>query len=261
MEGKTITVNHIEVHPAAERFPMLPDDQLAAMAEDIAANGLKHPVVLAVDGRVADGRNRIAACRLVSVEPTFVTRDDLIDDDAVEDYVLSVNVETRSLTNGQKAMFRAKNLARQGKRKNGRWERGSVDNGLSSIIDAGWIKAMKQAGLVIDVADRATTLGPDFAVYVAQPDEVEAGSLTLDAAHRIAQDFDGKAAMAEMAVWAPFTKAAAELDQLSLDAATSTELPVVDAPLSKQHRNQLEETAKRFAAVASAIRTYAKDAK
>lgn len=252
---------NIRIHPAAERFPMLPDDQLAAMAEDIAANGLKMPVVLAVDGRVADGRNRIAACQLVGVEPKFVTREDLTDDDAVEDYVLSVNVETRSLTNGQKAMFRARNLARQGKRKNGRWERGSVDNGNFADIEGGWLTAMKKAGLVIDVATRAAALGLEFAVFVNQPEQVEAGPLTLDAAHRIAQDFDAKAAMAEMAIWMPFNKAASELEQLSLDASSAIRLPVIEAPLTKQHRSQLEETAKRFAAVATAIRTYAKEAK
>ena len=254
-------VTDIKIHPEAERFPLLAADALASMAEDIAANGLKFPIVLTPSGIVADGRNRLAACRMAGVEPTFVTREELTDDDAIADFVLSANVENRSLTNGQKAMFRARNLARQGKRKNGRWERGTVANGLSSSIDAGYIKAMKQAGLVIDVANRAASLGPDFQLFVDQPQKVENGETTLDAAHRIAQDFDAKAAMAEMAIWAPFTKAAAELEQLSIDSASATELPVVDAPLSKEHRTQLEETAKRFAAVASMIRAYAKEAK
>lgn len=248
----------MDVHPAAERFPLLADDALASMAEDIAANGLRHAIVLEPQGQIVDGRNRLAACNLAGVEPRFETNDELTDDDAIEDYVLSVNVETRSLTNGQKAMFRARNLHRQGKRKNGRWQREAITQ--DSALSRGWAEQMRQAGLVIDVAVRAASLGPDFAIYTSYPEQVEDGTLTLDAAQRIAQDFDSKAAMAEMAVWAPFTKAAAELEQLSIDASASTELPVVDAPLSKEHRNQLEETAKRFAAVATAIRTYVKEA-
>jgi hypothetical protein len=253
-------MSDLVIHPEAARFPMLSDDALASMADDIAANGLRHPVVLDTAGRVIDGRNRLAACELAGVEPAFVT-EELSDDEAIADYVLSVNVENRSLTNGQKAMYRADNLARQGKRKNGRWERGTVDNGRFADIEGGWLTAMKKAGFVIDVAARAAALGDAFTSFVDQPAMVMSGELTLDAAHRIAQDFDAKAAMAEMAVWAPFTKVAAELEQLSLDVAQAAELPIVDAPLSKKHRTQLEDTAKRFAAVANAIRTYAKEAK
>ena len=38
-------------------------------------------------------------------------------DDEIADYVLSVSFENRSLTSGEKAMYRAVNLARQGKRR------------------------------------------------------------------------------------------------------------------------------------------------
>ena len=251
------------IHPKADEYPLLAED-IAPMAEDIAANGQRDPIVLEPQGRVVDGRNRIAACKLAGVEPTFVTNAELTDEEAIEDYILSVNVEKRSLTAGQKAMFRASNLARQGKRRNGRWERGAIfqDSGISDgSKNSAHYEAMNKAGLVIDVAARAAALGPEFQVFVDQPTKVKSGELALDGAHRIAQDFDAKAAMAEMAIWMPFTKVAAELEQLSMDAATATELPVVDAPLTKQHRIQLEETAKRYAAEASAIRTYAKDAK
>jgi hypothetical protein len=251
-------MSELLIHPKADEYPLLAED-IASMAEDIAANGQRDPIVLDALGRLIDGRNRLAACKQAGVEPAFRT-EDLSDEDDIEDYILSVNVEKRSLSSGQKAMFRACNLARQGKRKNGRWERGSI-NEDSRLSASAWKKQMEQAGLVIDVTARAAALGPEFQVFVDQPAKVKGGDLTLDAAHRIAQDFDAKAAMAEMAIWMPFTKVASELEQLSMDAAAATELPVVDAPLTKQHRNQLEETAKRFAAVASAIRSYAKEAK
>ena len=59
-------------------------------------------------------------------------------------------------------MLRAGNLARQGKRKNGRWERGAItrDSALSGIEDKrGFTWQMQQAGQIIDVATRAAALG------------------------------------------------------------------------------------------------------
>ena len=50
-----------EIHPLAARWPMMPDDELAALAESIAADGLSHPLVLDGQGRLVDGRNRLEA--------------------------------------------------------------------------------------------------------------------------------------------------------------------------------------------------------
>lgn len=247
----------LTIHPAALDYPLMPDDELASLAEDIACNGQRDQIILDQHGRLIDGRNRLEACRRAEVEPIFETRE-FADEDEIAAYVLSVNVEKRSLTNGQKAMFRA--CAMANKRRGGRWERGAVDIGQSPNSET-WRDYMKKAGLVLDVAQRASSLGPEFAPYVEQPAEVKAGRLKLDAAYRIAQDYESKAAMAEMAVWMPFTKAAGQLEQLSIEAEQSIELPAVDAPLSKVHRNQLEDTAKRFSATATAIRTYLKENK
>lgn len=55
-------------HPAACIFPMMPDDELQALADDIAAHGLREPVIL-FEGKVLDGRNRSAACAIAQVTP------------------------------------------------------------------------------------------------------------------------------------------------------------------------------------------------
>ncbi len=59
-------------HPAACIFPMLPDDELQDLADDIAKNGLREDILIH-DGLVLDGRNRLAACRIAQVEPRFST--------------------------------------------------------------------------------------------------------------------------------------------------------------------------------------------
>ena len=57
------------VHPYADKFPMLPEPELAELAESIRANGLRNPIVLTPDGLILDGRNRAAACERVGVDP------------------------------------------------------------------------------------------------------------------------------------------------------------------------------------------------
>jgi ParB/RepB/Spo0J family partition protein len=88
------------VHPAAAIFPMLPDDELNDLAEDIKTNGLIHPIVVDSDDQIIDGRNRLAACEIAGVEPTFTN---LNGQDPVA-YILSANISRRNMTVGQRAM-------------------------------------------------------------------------------------------------------------------------------------------------------------
>lgn len=95
------------VHPAAELFPLLDDDRLTELAEDIEANGLNEPIWLwddPDDGIVlVDGRNRLAACELVGVKPE--TR--MYEGDDPIGFVVSQNLHRRHLTTGQRAAVAA----------------------------------------------------------------------------------------------------------------------------------------------------------
>lgn len=91
------------VHPAADLFPMLDEKDLAALAEDIKANGLLEPVWLYDDPDhgtvILDGRNRAAACALAGVQlqtRTYTGPDPIR-------FAVSVNMQRRHLTAGQKA--------------------------------------------------------------------------------------------------------------------------------------------------------------
>lgn len=88
-------------HPIADLFPMLAEDELTELAADIAERGLLQPIVLDTEGRILDGRNRVAACELAGVEPQFTT----YDGDDPDGYALAVNIARRHLTKGQQAMI------------------------------------------------------------------------------------------------------------------------------------------------------------
>jgi ParB-like chromosome segregation protein Spo0J len=59
-------MSELAVHPVAALFPMLADDELDELVADIKARGLLQPIVLDAEGRVLDGRNRLAACEIAA---------------------------------------------------------------------------------------------------------------------------------------------------------------------------------------------------
>ena len=96
-------VANLEAHPLAELFPMLPEQEVRELADDIVTFGQRVPIVL-LDGKILDGRNRYAACRFADLEP--VTEDYAGDDPL--NFVLSHNLHRRHLTESQRAMVAAK---------------------------------------------------------------------------------------------------------------------------------------------------------
>lgn len=161
-------------HPYADKFPMASDDELAELAESIAAVGLINPVVLTPGGLVLDGRNRLKACEVAGVEPTFTTRDG--DDDDYKEFVIGVNTTGRreSMTVQIAAAATALILGNE-KRINGQWRRGSVPVSTESRTNT-WQDAIRQAGLVLDI------LGPAYL------EAVRDGDATLNASYEKARN-------------------------------------------------------------------------
>ena len=85
-------------HSCATLFPLLEGEDLAALADDIRAHGLREPIWL-YEGLILDGRNRERACKMVAVEPRYVqyTGDDPIG------FSWSMNGARRHLNRGQLA--------------------------------------------------------------------------------------------------------------------------------------------------------------
>jgi hypothetical protein len=93
----------VKIHPAADLFPMMSEEELQELAADIKENGLIHPIILDDEGQLIDGRNRHKACRIAEVEPRFERlngRDPLA-------FIVSANINRRNLTKGQRAMAHA----------------------------------------------------------------------------------------------------------------------------------------------------------
>ena len=157
------------VHPYAEKFPMLGDAELAELAESIAENGLRNPIVLTPDGLILDGRNRAAACERAGVTPTTM----VYDGDDLAEYVIDCNSSRRHMSTGARAMATALVLSEDGRRGEGRWRRGTV-NQISDLSD-GYRVALNNAGIILDHS-------PDLAEQVIH------GNLALDAAYRRACD-------------------------------------------------------------------------
>jgi hypothetical protein len=96
-------MSEMEFHPLANLFPMLDVSQAAELVADIEAHGLRQAIVT-FEGKILDGRNRLAACKLTGVEPRFK---EFTGNDPLS-YVISLNLNRRHLSESQRATIAAK---------------------------------------------------------------------------------------------------------------------------------------------------------
>lgn len=172
-----VKINGVSDH--ANFYPMLGEEALAELAADIQANGQRDPITVNKDGVLLDGRNRLAACKKLGIDPLVAVYEG--DDEGA--FVRSSN-ERRHQPTGSRAMSTALSLVKDGKRKNGRWKRGSVDISINRNSDNGqpWREAMTRAGLVLDelpelaqqVVDNAIALADAYKKAQAKRDAREA---------------------------------------------------------------------------------------
>ena len=154
----------LEPHPLADLFPLFGEDDLAALSQDIFAHGLKHPIVL-YDGKVLDGRNRLAACEKVGVAPRFETFTG--DDEEALDHVLSLNMRRRDMTLSQRAMIAA-DLADTDRGRLWRSYSAKWQNKITSKL------AAKKTGATLRTVGRARRIlehgAPELDAIVRSPD-------------------------------------------------------------------------------------------
>lgn len=194
------------VHPAANLFPMMSDEDIDALAKSIREQGLRQPIILTEDGQLLDGRNRVAACSRAGVPP----RHEVYRGNDPVAYVMALNMDRRHLTTGQKAMlalkivpmYEAEGLARQvfGGQVAGRGRPQQVMADLPEPIQPPLVArdkagaAVKVSGRAVQQAKRVAEVAPDLA------EQVSTGTLALDRAERIVRDREAAARRAAEAV-------------------------------------------------------------
>ena len=131
------------INPHAEVYPLLDDDELNELVEDIRENGLLDPITVDKSGYLLDGRNRYRACEIIGIAPDVV----VYEGDDPGAFVRAKNVR-RHQSAGSRAMSNALSLQLDGKRVDGRWERGSITQDFA--LSRGQEEHLRQAGIVLD---------------------------------------------------------------------------------------------------------------
>jgi hypothetical protein len=118
-----------EIHPAANLFPMMTEEEYQGLKADIAEHGQREDITEWC-GKIIDGRNRLRACEELGIEPLIAELDAEHDPYA---YVISHNLHRRHLDVSQRSVIAAKmaTLKRGGDRKTDEFK-GSKDTSIES---------------------------------------------------------------------------------------------------------------------------------
>jgi ParB-like chromosome segregation protein Spo0J len=95
----------LQIHPAADWLPQLPESEYAELRDDIQKHGLLE-AILVKNGFIIDGRHRYRACLDLGTEP----QTEEFPHDDILGVILSRNILRRHLTADQRAMLFAKLL-------------------------------------------------------------------------------------------------------------------------------------------------------
>lgn len=188
-------MNNYQPHPAADLFPMMPDDQYQAFKRDIKENGFQQSITL-YKGQILDGRNRYrAAVELNMLDELPIGE---IDDDTEIDpfqWVISRNLHRRHLNESQRAKIAAK-LAKL--------KHGDV---ASQKDDRQICLSQKEAANMLQVSERSVR-SAKVVEELGSPElneAVERGEVAVSKAAKIAKEVP-KAKQAEVAKKKPAKK-------------------------------------------------------
>jgi ParB-like chromosome segregation protein Spo0J len=175
-------------HPIADVWPMMDEAKLAELADDIRKNGQLVPVWL-YEGKILDGRNRWAACKIAGVEPK--TKEYTGDEPTA--FAVSLNDRRRHMNKGALAAVAAelephfaadaKRRQREAGKEHGRGQK--VVEKVPQPMEKPAIKAREEAAKSVGVNDRYVS---DAKKVKAEAPEVferlKAGKITLQDAKR-----------------------------------------------------------------------------
>jgi protein gp37/ParB-like chromosome segregation protein Spo0J len=190
-------VDNYKIHPVADLFPLIEGQAFDELVASIEENGLREDIVLAPDGEtVVDGRNRLRACLEARVDPRFRTLGSNYDDAKVVKFIVDTNLRRRDLNPGQKA-FLALEIeayfaeAAKKRQAHGQTAPGKTKETLVADPPQASDKSREQAarttgasGKGVQMAKKVAAVAPDL------KDRVMAGTVSLDAAYKQAQEIE-----------------------------------------------------------------------
>jgi hypothetical protein len=194
----------VKVHPIADIFPMMSDDEFAGLKADIEANGVRECVVF-WNEQLVDGRNRMAAMIDLGLDWNDYASELDPDTDPVT-FVISHNLHRRHLDPSQRAVVANKVRGVFDEQAKGRMSKGGGDKksadarsgveiipppveGKKSRDAAG--ELMGVSGRLVDQAKKVLESGNEELIS-----KVEAGEVSVSAAAKqLKQDQDGAGAI------------------------------------------------------------------
>jgi protein gp37/polyhydroxyalkanoate synthesis regulator phasin len=185
------------VHPAADMFPMLPEEKLRELGEDIKKNGLHEEIVfwrenLDTELYILDGRNRLNAMELVGMKTLYehegdfrlVSKCEFVVGINPYAYVISKNIRRRHLTPEQCVALTAEAM--------GLWK-AQVDRSESVLrsvkrAEDGTLQGSTK-GEIARVAEAADVSKPTARKYLVKiaDEKVKTGEITKQRAETIIQ--------------------------------------------------------------------------
>lgn len=162
----------MKAHDACALFPMIGDDEFAALKADIKEHGQKQPI-LTVNGAVVDGRNRLRACTELGIEPVF----EEVKAADVFALVMSLNFHRRHLRPHEKGAALAAYMERVGAKagKTGRTKKSDTVSDIPKTLPA----VAKKLGIDERTAQRQLKAAEDYkAAAPEQRAKVDAGDIT-----------------------------------------------------------------------------------
>lgn len=95
----------MKFHPIADIFPLMNDEELRQLTADIEMHGQREKIIV-FDNRIIDGRNRFLACERLGIETEVFIYEG--DESRILDFVVSLNLHRRHLSESQRALVAAR---------------------------------------------------------------------------------------------------------------------------------------------------------
>jgi ParB-like chromosome segregation protein Spo0J len=168
-------------HPIADVWPMMEEAKIAELADDIRKNGQLVPVWL-YEGKILDGRNRWAACKIAGVEPK--TKEYTGDEPTA--FAVSLNDRRRHMNKGSLAAVAAElepHFAADAKQRQAR--KPKAESVVAKMPQQTPSKAREEAARSVGVGDRYVQDAKKVKTEAPEVFErLKAGKITMQDAKR-----------------------------------------------------------------------------